>query len=207
VLGGAYLLRALTESRVLTASAGVGLGILYGAPWLLLASRAAGRGAQLDAFAHALTAALIGYPLVWEATLRFEVVPPAQSAALLGALAAGAYVLSSLRQLQGLAWVATIGAMVSAVGLAIGTGDWLSYTVLAIAVGVATLWLGYTRDWTLLRWPSAVIADAMLLIASARAAVQGEVGTALIVQMLMLVSYLGSFAIRTLVIGRPVISV
>jgi len=205
VLGGAYLLRALTESRVLTASAGVGLGILYGAPWLLLASRAAGRGAQLDAFAHALTAALIGYPLVWEATLRFEVVPPAQSAALLGALAAGAYVLSSLRKLQGLAWVATIGAMVSAVGLAIGTGDWLSYTVLAIAVGVATLWLGYTRDWTLLRWPSAVIADAMLLIASARAAVQGEVGTALIVQMLMLVSYLGSFAIRTLVIGRPVI--
>ena len=40
VLGGAYLLRALTGSHVLSAQAGVGLGILYGAPWLLLASRA-----------------------------------------------------------------------------------------------------------------------------------------------------------------------
>src|SRR5580765_1248525 len=47
VLGGAYLLRALTETHVLPASAGVGLGLLYGAPWLLLASRSAARGAQL----------------------------------------------------------------------------------------------------------------------------------------------------------------
>jgi hypothetical protein len=205
VLGGAYLLRALTESTVLTAPAGVGLGILYGAPWLLLASRTAARGAQLDAFAHALTAALIGYPLVWEATLRFHVVSAGQSAALLGALAAGAFVLSSARAFEGPAWVAMIGTMVSAAGLAIGTGNWIPYTVLAIAVGVATLWLGYIRDWTLLRWPAAAIANAMLLIATARSTVHGEVGAALLVQMFMLGAYLGSFAIRTLVIGRPVI--
>ena len=205
VLGGAYLLRALTESNMLTARAGVGLGILYGAPWLLLASRTAARGAQLDAFAHALTAALIGYPLVWEATLRFQVVSAGQSAALLGALAAGAFLLSSARALEGPAWVAMIGTMVSAVGLAIGTGDWIPYTVLAIAVGVATLWLGYIRDWTMLRWPAAAIANAMLLIATARSTVHGEVGAALLVQMFMLGAYLGSFAIRTLVIGRPVI--
>jgi hypothetical protein len=205
VLGGAYLLRALTESRVLSTSGGVGLGILYGAPWLLLASRATRRGAQLDGFAHVVTAALIGYPLVWEATLRFHVLSPEQSAALLGVLTAGAFVLSSARALQGLAWVAMIGAMMSAIGLAIGTGDWLAYTVLAIAVGVATLWLGYIRDWTMLRWPSAAIANFMLLIATARAAVHGDVSSALLVQMLMLTGYLGSFAIRTLLIGRPVI--
>ena len=46
VLGGAYLLRALTETHILPASAGVGLGILYGSPWLLLASRSAARGAR-----------------------------------------------------------------------------------------------------------------------------------------------------------------
>jgi hypothetical protein len=205
VLGGAYLLRALTESQLLTAPSGVGLGLLYGAPWLLLASRAAGRGAQLDALVHALTAALIGYPLVWEATLRFNVASAPQSAALLVALTTGAFVLSWTRSLQGLAWVAMIGTMISAVALAIGTGHWIPYTVVAIAVGIATLWLGYARDWTALRWPAAGIANTMLLIVTARSAVDGQVRVALAVQMLMLAGYLGSFAIRTLFIGRSVI--
>ena len=205
VLGGAYLLRALTESNLLTTSTGVGLGILYGAPWLLLASRAAARGAELDAFAHALTAALIGYPLVWEATLRFSVVSPAQSAALLGVLTASAFALAWARQLEGLAWVVMLGTAVSAVGLAIGTGDWTAYTMLAIGVGIATLWLGYTRNWTILRWPAAAIANTMLLILTGRASASGEVNEALIVQLLMLAGYLGSFAIRTLLIGRRVI--
>ncbi len=71
ILGGAYLLRALTGSGVLPVHVGIAAGLLYGAPWLVLASRAAARGAHVDAFAHALTTALIGYPLVWEATLRF----------------------------------------------------------------------------------------------------------------------------------------
>ncbi len=205
VLGGAYLLRALTGSHVVPAEAGVALGLLYGAPWLLLASRAAARGAQIDAFAHALTAALIGYPLVWEATLRFNVVSPAQSAALLGALTAAALLLSSTRTLEGLAWVVSFGALISASGLAIVTGSWTAYTILAIGVGVATLWLGYIKDWTVLRWPAAAVANGMLLILTARVAGTAQISAVLVVQMLMLGAYLGSFAIRTLLIGRPVI--
>jgi len=205
VLGGAYLLRALTGSHVLSAQAGVGFGILYGAPWLLLASRAAAHDSQVDAFAHALTAALIGYPLVWEATLRFNVISPEQSAALLGGLTAAALMLSSMRRLQGLAWVVTFGALLSAVGLAIATGSWTAYTLLAIAVGLATLWLGYTQDWTMLRWPAAATANLMLLILTGRAVGAGAVPAALAVQMVMLAGYLGSFAVRTLFIGREVI--
>lgn len=205
VLGGAYLLRALTGSHVLSAQAGVGLGILYGAPWLLLASRAAAHDSQVDAFAHALTASLIGYPLVWEATLRFNVISPEQSAALLGGLTAAALVLSSMRKLQGLAWVVTIGALLSAAGLALATESWAAYTVLAIGIGLATLWLGDTQDWTMLRWPAAATANLMLLIVTGRAAGAGAVPAALAVQLLMLVGYLGSFAVRTLFIGREVI--
>jgi hypothetical protein len=205
VLGGAYLLRALTESQVLPAPAGVALGLLYGAPWLLLASRAGARGSQLDAFAHALTTALIGYPLVWEATLRFNVITPEQGAVLLGVLTGSALVLSAACALQGLAWVVTFGAVLSAAGLAMATGSWTAYAVLAIAVGIATLWLGYTQDWTLLRWPAAAAANAMVLIVAGRVAGGGHVRTALAVQMLMLAGFLGSFAIRTLFIGRPVI--
>ena len=205
VLGGAYLLRALTESHVFTAQFGVALGLLYGAPWLVLGSRAGARGAHLDALCHAMATALIGYPLVWEATVKFQVVTPVQSAALLAALTAGALVLSSTRRLHELAWVVTFGALASTLSLAIATGSWIGYTVVSIAVGVATLWLGYTHEWIFLRWPAAFIANFMLLIATGRAAAHGGARTALLVQLLMLVGYLGSFAVRTLFIGRQVI--
>ncbi len=205
ILGGAYLLRALTGSHVLPVHVGIAAGLLYGAPWLVLASRAAARGAHLDAFAHAVTTALIGYPLVWEATLRFGALTPSQSALLLGALTAAALVLASARQLHELAWVVTFGALASAGGLAIGMGSWSAYTLLAMGVGIATLWLGYVRGWTFLRWPSAFVANAMLLVVTGRAAVSGSTRVALAMQGLMLAAYLGSFAIRTLVIGREVI--
>jgi hypothetical protein len=205
ILGGAYLLRALTDSHVLPSQVGVGLGLLYGAPWLFLASRAGARGAHLDAFTHALTTALIGYPLVWEATLRFKVLTPAQSAVLLAALTTGALVLAFMRHLQGLAWVVTFGALASAAGLAMATGSWTPYTILAIAVGVGTLWLGYVREWTGLRWPAAAVANLMMFVVTGRTVAGGGGRTALLVQLLMLAAYLGSFAVRTLFIGRQVI--
>lgn len=205
ILGGAYLLRALTGAHVVPAHVGVALGLLYGAPWLLLASRAGMRGSHLDAFTHALTTALIGYPLVWEATLRFGVLDPVQSAMLLAALTAGAFVLASTRGLQGLAWVVSFGALVSAIVLSIAMDSWTAYTVLAIGVGVATLWLGYTQGWTMLRWPAAAVANCMVLVVTGRAMVGGSARGALLVQLVMLAAYLGSFAIRTLVIGREVI--
>jgi hypothetical protein len=205
ILGGAYLLRAMTDAQVVPAGTGVALGLAYGAPWLLLASRAGSRGAQLDAFCYGLSTALIGFPLVWEATYRFGVVSPPQSAVLLGVLTAGALVLSAARGLQSLAWIVVFGALGSAFTLAIATAAWTSYTVLVIGIGLATLWLGYTREWILLRWPAAAAAHLMLFIVTGRAAAAGAPRLVLAVQALMLVGYLGSFALRTLVRNREVI--
>lgn len=205
ILGGAYLLRALTDAHVLPAATGVALGLAYGAPWLLLASRAGSRGAQLDAFCYGLATALIGFPLVWEATYRFGVLSPPQSAALLAVLTGGALVLSAARGLQSLAWIVALGALAAAFTLGIATGGWVAYTVLAIAIGLATLWLGYTREWLLLRWPAAAVAHLMLVVVTGRAVAAGTWRTALAVQAVMLVGYLGSFALRTLVRDRVVI--
>jgi hypothetical protein len=77
-----------------------------------------------------------------------------------------------------------------------------------ILLGVATLWLGYVLDWTVLRWPVALVADATILILSGRAVTAGaadQPGMALTVQVLLLVAYLGSFAARTLFLNRDVI--
>lgn len=204
VLGGAYLLRALTESHVFVAQTGVALGLLYGAPWLFLASRAGSRGAGLDALCHALATALIGYPLVWEATIRFGVLTPPQSAAVLGALTAAALLLAGVRRLHSLAWVVTFGGLGSALGLAVATRDWNSYTLFAIALGLGTLWLGHVREWGEVRWLAAGGANLMLLIATGRAAVTGNVLGPLALQFLMVGGYLGSCALRTIVWRRPV---
>lgn len=205
ILGGAYLLRALTDAQYMPAATGVALGLAYGAPWLLLAARSGGRGAQLDAFCYGLATALIGFPLVWEATDRFQVLSPAQSATLLAMLTAGALVLAAVRRLQSLAWIVMLGSLVSAFCLAIITKAWAPYTVLAMAVGVAALWLGYMLEWILLRWPAAAVANLMLLIVTGRAVSEGSPRTALAIQALMAAAYFGSFAVRTLVRRRSVI--
>lgn len=203
ILGGAYLLRAITSAHLVPYAVGVGIGLLYGAPWLVLASRAGSRGRRLDAFCYGLSTALIGYPLVWEATIRFGVFSPAESAVVLGALTAAAFGLSAVWRLHSLAAIITCGALASAVGLAVATDEWLPYTVLAIATGVATLWLGYLRDWVLLRWPAALTVDLMIVVLGGRSA--GRFWLVLLVHLVAITAYLGSFAVRTLRKGRMVI--
>jgi hypothetical protein len=203
ILGGAFLLRALTSAHVVPYAVGVGAGLVYGAPWLLLASRSGARGRLLDAFCYGLSTALIGYPLVWEATTRFAVFTPAQSALILGGLTAAAFVLSAVWRLHSLAAIVTCGALVSALGLAIATEQWLSYTVLALAVGITTLWLGYVLDWVLLRWPAALVVDLLIVVVTGRAA--GQFWPVLAVVLAVIGAYLGSFAARTLRKGRTVI--
>lgn len=205
ILGGAYLLRALTDAQYVPAATGVALGLVYGAPWLIMAARSGTRGAQLDAFCYGLSTALIGFPLVWEATYRFAVLSPAQSALLLVVLTAGALVLAALRRLQSLAWIVMLGGVAAAFSLAIATAAWTPYTAFAILLGVATLWLGYTHDWMLLRWPAAAVANLMLVIVTGRAVAAGSARGALLLHALLIAGYFGSFAVRTIARRRRVI--
>jgi hypothetical protein len=203
ILGGAYLLRAITASQVVSSTVGVGAGLLYGAPWLALAARAGARNRRLDAFAYGASTALIGYPLVWEATVRFGVLTGVQSAVLLGALTAAAFVLSAAWRLHSLAAIVTCGALVSAAGLGYQTQQWLPYTTLAIAVGLATVWLGYLRNWVLLRWPAALVADVMIVVLTGLP--RGRFWSILLVQLVAIGAYGASFAVRTIWSRRRVI--
>src|ERR1019366_10782481 len=72
-LAGAYLLRALTESAVLSSGAGVAAGILYAVLWLVWAARTPAER-RLETALHSVTSVLVLSPLLWEATLRFHVV-------------------------------------------------------------------------------------------------------------------------------------
>jgi hypothetical protein len=116
-LGGAYLLRAATAAGWLAAAPGTGLGLLYAAAWTLEADRAARRGHGVSASLAAATSALLAYPLLWEASTRFEAIPAraALTFAFAFVLAAGAVAARQGR--PAFAWFHLVSAIVLALGL------------------------------------------------------------------------------------------
>jgi hypothetical protein len=207
ILAGAYLLRAITESGVVSHAAGVALGLAYASAWPLIADRVAARSTLAATF-YGACGVLIGMPLVWEAATRFALIGPAAAALLLSALAAVVLGVAWHRRLQPLAWAVTLGTITAATALLIATQAIVVFAGVFIALGVATLWLGYDRGWIGPRWPAALAADAVVLGLAGRALTtppRDAPQVVLAVQMVLLASYLGSIAVRTLVRGRDVI--
>ena len=207
VFAGAYFLRALTESGTVSGPAGITLGLLYAAVWMVLADRT-GAADRLGGELHGAAALTIALPLLWEACTTRQLIPPVGGAvALVGVSIAGLFV-AWRRKLHGLAWVATIGALVAGVGLLFVTKAVAAYAVFFVVLGIATLWLGYDRGWYGLRWPAALVADLAIVGLTSRALTQGTgepPATAIAVQLLLLSTYLTTIAARTLVRRRSVI--
>jgi len=208
VLAGAYLLRALTDSGTLDARLGVGLGMAYALSWLVMADRAGGRRRTTSAAFHGIAFVLIALPLLFEATARFGYLPPRWSAGGLAVFGAASLAVAARQRLRTFAWITTIGALVTAVGLMFLTAELGPFAIVLVLLGVGTLWCGYMFDWLLLRWPVAIVADftvAVLSLRSISTGVADTPGTALVVLVLLLATYLGSFAARTLFLNRNVI--
>ena len=205
VLAGAFVLRALTDAGTLPAAAGVALGFAYAAGVLALCARAA---RPLDAGFHGVTAILVGFPLLLEATTRFQLLGPWPAGALLAILGGAVLAVAARRHLPWVAWAGTAAVLATAIGLMVGTGRLAPAALALVAVGLLALWVGYLGDQQGLRWPLAAAADLAVLAMAARALSPGAVegpGLAQAVAAALLVAYLASFAARTLYLGRGVV--
>ncbi len=208
VFGGAYLLRALTESGVVAPQTGITIGLVYALAWNVMTDRAARRGDRLGAMFHAVPATLIAFPLVWEATARFAFLSPPASAAAVAVVTGAGLAVAWRQRLQVVAWLTTLAALISTLLLIGATGTVVPYTIFLIVLGIATLWFGYVLDWLFLRWPVALVADVTVLALTLRAVHPMRLdapGPVLAVQLILLAAYLGSVAARTLFRGRDVI--
>jgi hypothetical protein len=168
VLGGAFLLRAITESGSLPREAGIATGFVYSLAWLGAADRAAPRSPHSATF-HGLAAMLIGFPLIWEATVRFEAVGPWTATLALGVLAGLGLVVARHRDLPALAAGMTAGALVALPALAIATASPLPFTLGAMILTIATASWKMSRDWPWLRWPAGGASALMMLVLIVRA--------------------------------------
>lgn len=208
VFGGAFFLRALTDTGRLPRGGGIVVGLLYALTWLAAADRSASRGRRLGPLFHGVAGVAIGLPLLWEASTRFGFLGPAASAVAVSAFTALALGVAWRRRLQGLAGVATVGMIGTALALVGASGQYVPFVVALILLGIATLWLGYDRDWFWLRWPTAFVADLVVVGLTVRALHTSRLerpDVVIAVQLLLLAAYLGSFTSRTLVRGRLVI--
>jgi hypothetical protein len=207
VLAGGFFLRAITEAGTLSEPIGVSLAFAYAAVWLFMADRAGGRGLVPSAVSHALGATMVAFPLTLEATTRFKVLTGTSSALVIAVMTTALLFVAWRRRLRAVAWIAVIATLPISAILLIQTGVIVPFTVYLIALGVATLWLTYSIDWWGLRWPVALAADIAVAGVTLRAFSPEhrdapEIAAAL--QLLLLFSYFGTTAYRTLIRGLGV---
>jgi len=140
ILGGAFLLRAATESAALPKHAGVILGLLYAAGWI-----GAAAFSMRNAFAAA-AAAVIAYPIVWEATTHFDVMGADGAAGVLALFGIGLMFVARRTKIYWLAWIAAAGATFDSMLLAYATKDIAPFL---LELAVITLFAVGPTKWVL----------------------------------------------------------
>jgi len=160
IVGGAYLLRALTEVGFVPQRAGVVLAFLYAMAWIAIAGRALARGRRTVALFDASTAAGIAGALIWEATTRFHVITPLNASALTAVAALALIAVAVRRESSMVALIAAALMTFTSIGVSIGTGDVLAAAVAAPIVGVVALRLRMESYVTLIL---AIVGDFLAL--------------------------------------------
>ena len=214
VLGGAYLLRALTSSALLPPAGGAVAGLVYAAWWLVQADRSAAAGWQRQsAVFHGFATALIAYPLIWETTARLEFLGASAAAAALLVLLVLGLAVAWRRELWEIVWTITLLTVATSLALIVATHEFMPLTTTLLLAVVAVEMLAYHDRCLGLRWPVASGADLAVLIltsaslASGRSAEAGDavaLGGVVAVCMALPLLYLGSISAHTLLRGRPI---
>ena len=214
VLGGAFLIRAVTDSGAVPRGAGIALGLAYAVGWIAVADRIGGRGLPRSAALFGATAALIASPLAVEAATRFTTVPPWGSAAVIVGFAALAFLVAVHRNLPALAWVASLSAIAALVTLFAAASAAAPAALGLLAIGVLTNALADSRrSWSGPRWPAAAAADLFAAVVAGLVTRPGgppeayaglSAAAAISIALALPALYVGSAALRTLRRSREV---
>jgi hypothetical protein len=161
-IAGAYLLRAVSESRVLPQLVVLAIALTYAAAWLIWAAvtRAQARFARNS---YAITSVLILSPMLWEVTVRFRILDPQVTAVVLSAFAFLAMTLAWHRNLSYVVWVGVLAAAITAVVLMIATRALVPFTLALLFMALLVEFAACRGRWFGLRPIVAVAVDLAVL--------------------------------------------
>lgn len=211
-IAGAYLLRAVAESGMIPHLAAVATGVVYALWWLLSSARLAAQG-HMIAGAHAVTAVLVIYPMVWETTVRFQTLPAEGAAALLAAFVAIGLAVAWQRSLREIVWVTVLAGLMTAIALLVVTHNVVPFTVALLAMAAAVEICACRDHWLDVRGIVAMTVNLAVLLATWLVSRKGglpegyaPVGAMalFLIQTALVVVYLASTAFRTLLRGRQI---
>jgi len=136
-IAGAYLLRAITESGSVPKVPVLLLAIIYAGLWMALAIRMHAKNG-FASITYGITSAMILSPLLWESTVRFQILSPAFSAAVLVAFVVLTLLLTWHFELYVLPWVAMLATLSTTLALIVATHDLLPLTAVLLAAALVT---------------------------------------------------------------------
>ncbi len=212
ILGGAFLIRAVTDAGTFPLALGLSAGLLYSLVWLLLADRAGRRGDSSGSTVLLIASSLIAYPLLVESVMRFKTSTNV-AALCLGTVTVLSIAVTWRASLEVMAWIVTAVALGTGFVLMVATSAPETFTLVFLAFGAGSLWLTYGRRWHGLRWPHALAANAAVLLMTILAAWPGgppetyrnlSPRRAILLALGLVAVYLGSFGARILTKHRSV---
>jgi hypothetical protein len=162
-IAGGYVLRAVAETGSFPKLAVVVLALGYAATWLIWAARVPVE-ARLASAVYAITAALILAPMLWELTLRFQVLPPSVTAVVLGLFVITAYALAWKRSMTSVVWVTSVAAVLTTLALLIATHDLVPFVSALLFMALASEVSADCNHWPSLRPLVAGAADLAVWI-------------------------------------------
>lgn len=208
-LAGAYILRALTENRVLPPALGVLAAVAYAVVWLVWAVRTP-RERPVAAALHGMTAALVLYPMLWETTVRFQMLTNGAAAGVLAVFAAITLAIAWRTERSPVVWIITLGGLATTTALIFGTNDMVPFVSVLLLIAASIEFSACRDHWLGVRWAAAAISDMFVLLTMFLVTREGglpqgyapiPVVAALALQATLPTIYLSSTAVRTLVRG------
>jgi len=183
ILGGAFLLRAATESTTLKPQIGIALGLVYAIAWIAAAAFAARKGMRTAAVFHSAVASIVGYPIIAEAVTRFHVLGAVGAAIVIALFSIGMLIVARAYALQLPAWIAAAGATIVALFLAYATKELIPFALELTFAGV----IAFLLSLNYVGWMLAIESDlfAIFLVVAALLDESKENRSALVITLLV----------------------
>ncbi|MEN8008293.1 MAG: hypothetical protein ABFS42_14855 [Candidatus Krumholzibacteriota bacterium] len=213
ILGGAFLLRALTDAGTLPPMVGFVVGLVYALALIFLSDRASGKGDEGGATVIGITAAAVAFPFLFETTKVLNLLSPTAGGLVLVIISVVALGSAWRRSVRVLSWVYSMAIMGTILALGFATGAAEFYAALLLVLGLVTMLMAYAKKWHFKRWVTAFAANLVIYRLTVLATNPPTVGSGKqtlslpVVQALaiaLVVLYLGMFTYRALVRGRGV---